>query len=113
MEPVTLQIRWPELFGEKPQDIRPEDRRNRWEEWKKLGMKADAQARRMVKYWSNDNIDETCNNCAHKDKDWCTSFGLPCNVNPTLTFYDNLVSMACGGGGFEPKQLNIFNMKHL
>jgi hypothetical protein len=109
MQQVTLQIRWPQLFGEKPADITPEIRRKRWEEWKALGMKTDAQARRMVKYWSKDHIDESCKGCAHRDKDWCNSFGLPCNVNPTLTFYDNILSMACGGAGFEPKQLTIFN----
>lgn len=111
MLPITLTIRWHELFGEKPADIDPDLRRKRWEEWKALGLKADAQARRMVKYWSVDHIEESCGGCAHRDKDWCNSFGLPCNVNPTLTFYDNILSMACGGAGYEPKQLNIFNTK--
>jgi hypothetical protein len=112
MHPITLLIRWHELFGETPADIDPDLRRKRWEEWKALGKKSDAQGRKMVKVWSKGH-DETCTNCAHKDKDWCTSFGLPCTVNPVLTYQHNMVGMACGGGGFEPKQLNIFNDKKL
>lgn len=112
MQPITLTIRWHELFGEKPADITPELRRKRWEEWKALGMKSDAQGRKMVKVWSKGH-DETCTNCAHKDKDWCAAFGLPCTVNPVLTFDDNIMGMACGGAGFEAKQLNIFNTKEL
>lgn len=108
--PVTLQIRWHELFGEKPVDITPEHRRKRWEEWKALGMKADAQVRRMVRVWSKER-DETCKGCAHRSKDWCLSFGLPCTVNPHLTFNDNIMGMACGGAGYEAKQLTIFNTK--
>lgn len=112
MQPVTLAIRWHELFGDKPADINPELRRKRWEEWKALGMKSDAHGRRMVKVWSKDR-DETCKGCAHRVKDWCNSFGLPCTVNPHLTFNDNIMGMACGGAGYEPKQLNIFNTKEL
>jgi hypothetical protein len=110
MHPITLTIRWHELFGETPSDITPEIRRKRWEEWKALGKKSDAQGRRMVKVWSKGH-DEACTNCAHKDKDWCTAFGLPCTVNPVLTYQHNILGMACGGAGFEPKQLTIFNKK--
>lgn len=109
MHPITLTIRWHELFGENPADITPELRRKRWEEWKALGNKTDAQGRRMAKVWSKS--DEKCTNCAHMDKDWCNAFGLPCTVNPVLTYRHNMIGMACGGAGFEAKQLNIFYTK--
>lgn len=100
MKPITLTIRWHEMFGKQPADIPEKTRRQRWEEWKQLA--ADAGDQEMVDYWSKDNIDETCAGCINKDGDWCRWSGLPCNVNPILTFNDGIIGMACLGMGYQP-----------
>lgn len=106
MKPVSLSIRWAELFGENPKDISPEDRRKRWEEWKVLAIEDGGQ--QVVDYWARDNIDECCFGCKHHDGDWCKYSELPCCVNPVLTFRENIIGMACCGVGFEPGQLKMF-----
>lgn len=107
MIPVTLKIRWSELFGE-PGEIQSDERKKRWEEWKKISIESGRRGKEMVKYWSKDNVDETCNGCIHREGDWCAYAGLPCNVNPVLTFQNNMIGMACAGVGYEAKQPTLF-----
>lgn len=95
--PVTKQIRWFQLFGENGSEIPEVTRRKRWEEWKAL-LLADGQ-QEGVDYWSKDNLGE-CIGCKHKEGDWCKLVGLPCNVNPILTFQLNHIGMACMGAGY-------------
>jgi len=98
---VSLSIRWRELFGNTIHETSKEIRRARWDEWKSIGNKSGGRARQMVNYWSRDNVEETCSGCKHRDGDWCKLQGLPCNVNPILTFDNNLIGMACMGVGYE------------
>lgn len=106
---VALTSRWHEILGSKPNDIPYEIRRQRWEEWKSLGMKAGKRGKEMVNYWSKDNVDETCFGCKWRDGDWCKESELPCNVNPILTINGpGIIGMACCGTGYEPKQLDMF-----
>jgi len=109
MEPVTKQIRWPQLFGAEPEDMPEKTRRQRWEEWKRLLIKDGEQE--MVDYWAKDHVDESCAGCIHRDQDWCGYSGLPCNVNPILTFRMGMIGMACMGLGYRPnyKQGELFN----
>lgn len=88
MEQVTLDIRWPELFGEQPSDMDARIRRERWEEWKRLGSE-------NVEMWSTP--DGPCLNCPYRDNDWCTAISLPCTINPILTFQFGMLGLACGG----------------
>lgn len=108
MKPVTKQIRWPELFGESGKDMSEKNRRRRWEEWKALLIADGEQG--MVDYWAKDNLEETCSGCIHRDNDWCKYNGLPCNVNPILTFRAGIIGMACMGLGYQskPEQLELF-----
>lgn len=106
--PITKQIRWFQLFGETGKDIPEKTRRKRWEKWKAL-LVADGD-HQVLNHWSKDHVDETCAGCKHKDGDWCKAAGLPCNVNPFLTFQFNHIGMACMGIGFnqEVKQGELF-----
>ncbi|MDF2189308.1 hypothetical protein [Paraflavitalea sp. CAU 1676] len=94
---VTKQIRWFQLFGRDGSEIPVEERRKRWEVWKDLLIKDGEQE--GVDWWAKDNLG-ACVGCKHKDRDWCTLVGLPCNVNPILTFSHNHVGMACQGAGY-------------
>jgi len=92
---VTLKISFADLFLKS----NPEDaNRARWEEWKKLCKEKDPI---ILSFWY---ADVHCFSCAHCDGDWCTLAGLPCSVNPYLSFNYGMPGLACIGGGFEPKQ---------
>lgn len=97
LTPVTKQIRWYQLFGRDGSEIPAPDRCTRWEEWKALLVKDGEQE--FVDHWAKDNLG-ACVGCKHKNQDWCMLVGLPCNVNPILTFSHNHVGMACQGVGF-------------
>lgn len=97
MNPVKRKTSWAELLGEKREDMPDKERRSRWEHWKKLAIKAGDQE--MVDYWTKDNAEETCSGCVHRDGDWCKSEGLPCSINPVLTFQYSIAGMACMGAG--------------
>lgn len=102
MTPVKLTSRWLEILGNNRSEMPDETRRQRWEEWKALCLKAeDGEA--VVKTWTD--CSETCTGCMHKDKDWCRLQQLPCTVNPILTFDSNMIGMACMGAGFNQKEL--------
>ena len=92
MKQVTLDIRWPELFGEKPSDMDAKPRRERWEEWKQLGLRESPE-----NVEEGSTPEELCQNCQHRDGDWCTAIALPCTVNPILTFRFGMLGLACGG----------------
>lgn len=97
LTPVTKQIRWFQLLGNDSSEIPEATRRQRWEQWKALVIKDGEQE--SVDRWSKDNL-EACVGCKHKDGDWCKAVGLPCCVNPILTFAYNQIGMACQGIGY-------------
>lgn len=99
MIPVTLDIRFPELFGENKSEIPPEVRRQRWEEWKHLAL--ENGSKESIEQWTNA---EECQGCRHLDRDWCKRQDLPATVNPYLTFRHGTVGMACYGAGYEAMQ---------
>lgn len=100
MKPVTLGIRWEELFGKHEADMSDKVRRERWEEWKRLG-RSGAHPEN-VEWWS---CPETiCLNCEYCDGDWCGRQSLPCTVNPVTTFSNNEIGLACMGIYFRNKQ---------
>lgn len=108
---VALNSRWHEILGDKKRSMSDDVRRQRWEKWKSLGRRAGKRGKEMVKYWSEENVDETCYGCKHRDGDWCKLQELPCNVNPVLTFNEGIIGMACCGAGYEAKQLDISDMQ--
>ncbi len=105
MTPVTLTIRWEELFGKTQADMPDDVRRTRWEEWKALCAK-QPDGKEVVERWTT--CDDTCLGCVYRQGDWCASQSLPCTVNPVLTFKMNFEGMACMGTGYKPGQMNMF-----
>lgn len=105
MKPVTLKIRWPELFGEQQADMPDELRRQRWEEWKNLCAQ-QPDGKEVLQRWTD--ADEACLGCKHREGDWCGYQQLPCTVNPILTFSMNMKGMACMGLNYEPGQMKMF-----
>jgi hypothetical protein len=98
MKEVTLKSTWVEILGKKREEMPDETRRARWEEWKKLSINSGKRGVEMANYWA---AAEDCIGCIHKDKDWCKSQQLPCNVNPILTFSEGMIGMACMGAGHQ------------
>jgi hypothetical protein len=99
MTSVRLESRFKELFGSVRSEMTEEQRRSRWEEWKQL-CERQPDGKEVVDYWTNS--EETCSGCKHQDRDWCKQVGLPCTVNPILTFKEGIIGMACMGVGYEP-----------
>lgn len=91
---VTLESRFVELFGIRPHDITPEQRKLNWERWKELAKEAGKKD--SLDFWTKENLD-VCNGCIHKEGDWCKWSYLPCNYNPVL----QMIGMACMGIGRE------------
>lgn len=93
------------ILGKTEGDYSDAERRARWKAWQSV---ADAE---VVEWW---NTCEGCEGCRHLDKQalWCKLAGLPCSVNPVLSFRHGLIGMACMGAGYEqePQQLTIFDL---
>ena len=111
LAPVELTSRWFQILGNKRNEIPENIRRDRWEQWKILAHndgRADSFGKEMVEYWTDTS---ECHDCKHRDIDWCQLQGLPCTVNPILTFNEGIIGMACMGLGKEikePTQLSLW-----
>lgn len=97
--PVELMSSWAELFNTTTMDSKM--RRERWQEWRRIAIQ-EQDGEEIVRIWSTPS--EVCHNCDNRDYDWCNHVGLPCTVNPVLTFQENLIGLACMGVGFEEKE---------
>jgi hypothetical protein len=87
---VALQSSWTKIL-----DVAgPEERRQRWEEWKRLALAAGEKG--LVDLWTDT---EACLGCKHRNRDWCLRTELPCAVNPFLTLKTGMTGMACMGMG--------------
>ena len=102
---IMLETTFEELFADSNESVR---RRN-WVTWKRIakgyGCAED------VDRWEKP---EPCESCAHtvEDwigaegavRDWCSLIGLPCSVNPVLSFRHGIPGLACCGTRLEPRQ---------
>jgi hypothetical protein len=85
---VTLKSSWTEIL-----DVAdPAERRQRWEEWKRLVLAAGEKD--LAKLWTDT---EACRGCKHLNQDWCLRAELPCMVNPFLTIRYGMMGMVCMG----------------
>lgn len=98
------------ILGKDASVFTDEERRHRWREWQECSKSKHHQW--VVEYWSGH---EGCGRCVHLDKQnsWCTLQGLPCSVNPILSFKYGMLGMACMGAGKEeppmkPIQYELF-----
>jgi hypothetical protein len=87
---VTLKSSWKEILDAAD----PGERRQCWEEWKRLAMAAGEKD--LVDLWTDT---EGCRGCKHLNGDWCFRAELPCTVNPFLTIKTGMTGMACMGMG--------------
>ena len=93
---ITTNLAWKDLFR---REMSPEERKQRWEAWKQAAIKKGDQ--NIVERWETA---EACEGCKHLDGFWCNLQGLPCTVNPILTFRHGIIGMACMGAGYESKE---------
>lgn len=93
---VKLKMSFVDILGENDERYGESERKKRWEEWKALAENnGDIE---LVRFWSDSS---SCIGCVHLNESWCDLQGLPCTVNPVLSFNHALPGMACMGVGKE------------
>jgi hypothetical protein len=106
-KPVTLKSSFEEILGENNTRFTEDQRKERWKQWQQIALKKK-DGKDLVSSW----LDQTaCHGCIHlnKEQSWCNAMGLPCTVNPILSFRMGMVGMACMGTGYEASsQLELF-----
>jgi hypothetical protein len=90
--PVRLESSFDEILGRSAKELSEPSRRARWQQWLDL---ASAEA---VEWWTDST---GCEGCTFLDGNWCKLMGLPCTVNPLLSFRHGMAGMACAGAGYE------------
>jgi hypothetical protein len=70
-------------------------RRKRWAAWLRTARSSGPRGREMARHW----LSHECHGCKHRNGAWCDLQGLPCTVNPILTFRHGMIGMACMGLG--------------
>lgn len=96
MPQVTLDMSFEDILGLSSAEITEPERKQRWVEWLEIAAKEEY---RMDELWSDTT---ECIGCKHLNEIWCDLAGLPCTVNPILSFQHALIGMACMGAGREP-----------
>lgn len=95
MKPITLEIAWEDLFGG---DFTAAERRERWAEWLRIANEHEGNT-----FWEDyygdisGCADDEGHVCGLLDGSWCSYVGLPCTMNPFLTFRHGILGMACMG----------------
>ncbi|KAB8151767.1 hypothetical protein EZY14_016365 [Kordia sp. TARA_039_SRF] len=106
LQPVQLDNSWEQILGKNRGDMTDSQRRDRWNDWKKIAKSENLDE--WIDFWTDS---QECVGCKHHDNDWCQLCQLPCTVNPVLTYKHNMMGMACAGLGREsepPKQLTLW-----
>lgn len=97
LEPVSLKSSFEQILGKNSTEMPEQARRIRWATWFKLSRKRGDEGREIAKAWLNP---EDCFGCIYRrGRAWCDLKGLPCTVNPILTFRKGMLGMACMGMG--------------
>jgi hypothetical protein len=98
---VTLRSTFEELFGHNSTEKTEEERKANWAEWKRIAIAHGDKD--QVDGWSDiSGCYHDDRKCIHLSHDgWCDLAGLPCTVNPYLSFNYGMVGMACIGCGFD------------
>lgn len=97
-DPVSINSTFEQILGKTCDQFTEAQRMQRWKEWQKIA--EDSGSHETAAYWRDT---EACEGCIHlgKENAWCAAVGLPCTVNPYLTFKTGLIGMACMGAGKE------------
>lgn len=99
-EEICLYNSFAQILGKKPEDYSEDQRKLRWNKIMSLNSK-------MKRHWSDTS---SCSGCIHLDNKeaWCNLQGMPCTVNPLLTYNTGMIGMACFGAvKTENKQLEL------
>ncbi len=88
---LCLYSSFEQILGKSPKDYTLAERKDRWNKVMSLD-------ENMKEWWGNS---ESCSSCKHLKDNWCSCVGLPCTVNPILTFEQGILGMACQGIRFE------------
>jgi hypothetical protein len=75
------------------------ERRKRWAAWLRAARRDGTEGRDVARAWTS----HECHGCKHRKGAWCDLQGLPCTVNPVLSFRCGMVGMACMGAGRDEK----------
>ncbi|HBL74279.1 MAG: hypothetical protein A2W90_18165 [Bacteroidetes bacterium GWF2_42_66] len=88
-----------QVLGKTSEEYSEQERKLRWQ-------KVLSFDREVKRIWSDTS---ECIGCVHLSGSWCNMQGLPCCVNPILSFNHGMIGMACMGLGYEemPKQLQL------
>jgi len=92
-----LNASFEDILGKKASTFPEGVRRQRWAAWLRAARRDGSKGRKLAKAW----MSHECHGCKHRNGAWCDLQGLPCTVNPVLTFRHGMVGMACMGAGRE------------
>lgn len=92
-----LNASFPQILGQNDSAFTEGVRRQRWAAWLRVARRSGSRGREMARYWQS----HECNGCKHRKGAWCSLAGLPCTVNPFLTFGTGMIGFACMGTGYE------------
>ena len=101
LDDITKYNSFEQILGRSPNDYTADERKLRW--YKAMSFSEDVR-----KYWSDISACQGCIYLSVKES-WCNLQGLPCTVNPILTFQNGDLGMACMGASrtIEPRQLKL------
>lgn len=97
---VTLRMSFEDILGAKASAMTETERRERWAAWLKLS-RGGGDKGAGARWWMNAS---ECIGCDHRRGAWCKLMGLPCSVNPILSFRQGMLGMACMGAGHTQHQ---------
>jgi hypothetical protein len=95
-EKIDLHSSFEMIFGKNAQEYTEDERKHRWEQWKAISLKEE-NGKEVVGAWMDIGACQGCDHLRHKA--WCNLYGLPCTVNPVLSFHSGMIGMACMGTG--------------
>lgn len=99
---ITRESTFHDVFGDYSNAYSEEERKLRWQAYKK------AIGKRQASEWNDVEACAVCKYLNQKES-WCKEYGLPCTVNPVFGF--SMLGMACRGADFEAlePELELFN----
>ena len=95
--PIRPDSSFESILGKNGGEYPEPTRRKRWAEWLRAARKDGQRGRQIARDWQA----HECHGCKHRNGAWCDLEGLPCTVNPILSFRSGMVGMACMGMGWE------------
>jgi hypothetical protein len=97
--PVSLDDSFETILGCGSVEFDEALRRQRWARWLRLAWNRK-RSRDAARYWRDASA---CIGCRHLRGSWCGLMGLPCTVNPYVSFRAGVIGMACMGTGKDPR----------